>query len=290
MKHIFIVNPTSGVGKYQTVIDFVEQYFLDKEDSYEIRMTEYVGHATEIASEYDLSHALYSVGGDGTSHEVINGMQEGVSLGIIPVGTGNDFWRNYDLDLTLETIIEKTINGTVEKIDLGLVNGEKFLNCAHLGFDAQVNLEVNEFRAKWFPRIFMYGMFAIKGLLFKKTIKLDLTVDGIVSSYDALMATFMNGKYYGGGFKSAPRAELNDGLLEVCVVKNVSRTQIIRLLPIYYKGNHLEKPVLDYFRTDRVRVQSKEVMIFGVDGELIKGNDFEISIIKQALYLRKPIK
>ena len=107
MKHVFIVNPTSGVGKYQVVIDYVKDYFEDKEDNYEIRITEYVGHATEIAREYDVSHVLYSVGGDGTSHEIINGMQEGVSLGIIPVGTGNDFFRNFDLDLPLEKIIEK---------------------------------------------------------------------------------------------------------------------------------------------------------------------------------------
>lgn len=290
MKHVFIVNPTSGVGKYQVVIDYVKDYFEDKEDNYEIRITEYVGHATEIAREYDVSHVLYSVGGDGTSHEIINGMQEGVSLGIIPVGTGNDFFRNFDLDLPLEKIIEKTINGKVYKVDVGVVNGDKFLNFVSIGFDVQINLAVNEFRVKWFPRIFIYGIFAVRELLFKKTILIDMIENGIKESKEVLLVTFMNGKFYGGGFKAAPRAELDDGLLEICVVNNVTRLQLLRLLPIYHKGNHLDEPILDYHRTNQIRVQSKKETIFAIDGELIRGNDFDISIMKQELLLRVPSK
>ncbi len=290
MKHVFIVNPTSGVGKYQVVIDYVKDYFEDKEDNYEIRITEYVGHATEIAREYDVSHVLYSVGGDGTSHEIINGMQEGVSLGIIPVGTGNDFFRNFDLDLALEKIIEKTINGKVHKVDVGVVNGDKFLNFVSIGFDVQINLAVNEFRVKWFPRIFIYGIFAVRELLFKKTILIDMIENGIKESKEVLLVTFMNGKFYGGGFKAAPRAELDDGLLEICVVNNVTRLQLLRLLPIYHKGNHLDEPILDYHRTNQIRVQSKKETIFAIDGELIRGNDFDISIMKQELLLRVPSK
>lgn len=285
MNHVFIVNPVSGSGRYTKVLSIVQTYFKDKEGSFELRFTEGVGHATKIASEYfDHDTVLYSVGGDGTSHEILNGLNEGVSLAIIPVGSGNDFWRNIDYEGSLEDVVIATIEGHNLLIDVGVANGRKYLNSANIGFDAMVNLAVNKFRFEWFPRKFIYAIFAIKSLIRKHTV--DFSIDGV--KHSALLASFMNGRWYGGGFMSAPRASLTDGLLDVCIVKDISRRRILSLFPVYYKGKHLDLDVLTYSKLKSFKISSDSEIVYGLDGEIFFDRSISFSILASGLSLRVP--
>lgn len=289
MKHIFIVNPTSGNGQYVEVIAQIKAFFKDV-SLYEIVMTEYAGHAQEIAERYADAEAyrLYSVGGDGTAHEVLNGLHDGVGLGLIPAGSGNDFIRNLHPKVKFDTIIQDIVGGTIEQIDYIKFNDMKQLNCTNVGLDADINKGVNESNIRRIPRKFLYGLFALKSLIKKDTVSIKITHDGVSSDHEVLLATFMNGRYYGGGFQSAPLANLQDGLLDVTLIEDVSRLRILRLLPIYFQGKHIGIDVVTNFRTTKIEVQSSKPIQVGCDGELEERTEFKLEVVPAGLHLIIP--
>ncbi|HQB32965.1 MAG TPA: acylglycerol kinase family protein, partial [Erysipelotrichaceae bacterium] len=134
MKHIFILNPTSGKGKSLRFVPVIENYFRNKDKEYEIIYTEYPGHATEIAQRYNEKDnvILYSVGGDGTANEMLAGLDLNVRISVIPGGTGNDFFKSIDLNKrTDEEIIRAVVEGEDMDIDFGVLNGKtRFINIA----------------------------------------------------------------------------------------------------------------------------------------------------------------
>lgn len=287
MKHIFIVNPASGNGQYKKIIKQIEQVFSERDD-YEIIMTEYPKHAQEIAARFDRNHRLYCIGGDGTAHEVINGVQDGVQVGFIPAGSGNDFLRNLIPKVNVDSIITDIIEGDSILIDIIQFNDKKQLNCANIGLDTDVNQMVNDSTLTLFPRKFLYMLYALKALILKKSTTITIECDGVIKEHEILLATFMNGQYYGGGFRAAPLANLQDGMFDVTLVQNISRLRILRLLPIYFKGRHLGIDVITNYQTSCIKVSSPTEVLMGCDGEteIIKG--FELSVIPNGLSLILP--
>lgn len=287
-KHVFIINPTSGTGEYQEILDLIKENFAGSELNYEIRKTEYVTHATEIAKEYTGEVVLYSVGGDGTAHEILNGISPEVEMAIIPVGTGNDFWRMIDYKGTLKDILYKTIQGKAIDIDVGLANGRRFLNCANIGFDAEVNKRVNNVHQDFVPRSIVYLYAALRELVRYKAIDVEIELDGVKTKHNILLSSFMNGKWYGGGFMSAPKADLTDRKLDVCIVEDMPANKILSVIPKYYKGTHLDLKEVSYRQVSKIRIRSKEKIIIGNDGELFEFDDIEIRIDPNTLKLRLP--
>ncbi|CAM3619680.1 diacylglycerol kinase family protein [Erysipelothrix urinaevulpis] len=287
-KHVFIINPASGVGRYRDVLSWIEEYFYDSKEEYEIRYTEYIGHASEVAQEYHGDVILYAVGGDGTAHEVLNGINEGVEMAVIPVGTGNDFWKMIQYDKDLRSVLFDTIEGEVREIDIGLANGRKFLNCANLGLDAEVNKYVNSIRHPLFPRKIIYIFAAFKELVKYKPIEIEVEINGSIEKHRIILSSFMNGKWYGGGFKSAPLAQLDDQKLDVCLIEDIPLRRIWGLVPKYYRGKHLDIPEVTYQQVSSVRLKSETFITLGCDGELFEYDDISISIAPDRLKFRIP--
>lgn len=288
MKHIFIINPISGNRKYKDVIKWIEDYFTNESDKYEIHITQYPGHAKEIASQFKGEYILYAVGGDGTANEVLNGMDFECQLALIPSGTGNDFYRNISSEKDIAKILDLTVNGTVKKVDIGKASNVYFMNCLNLGIDARVNLRVNEARHGMIPRKLSYAFYALVEVFQKYAQPIQVEFNGKSISSNALLASFMNGKWYGGGFKSGPLADLTDGYLEMSVVKDMPRWKILTVLPKYFLGNHLNLDVVTYERVQNVRVSSKELIVMGVDGEVFKDYNVDIEMLAGKLNLRVP--
>mgnify|MGYP001426147672 FL=1 len=141
MKHLFIVNPAAGKGKTLNCITQIENFFKKSKASYCIEVTEKPGHSTNIVKKHlqGGKTRVYSVGGDGTLNEILNGMIGSVgSLGIIPKGSGNDFIKSIDISYKSGDIMERTIKGREVPVDIGRVNGRYFINIASVGFDAEV--------------------------------------------------------------------------------------------------------------------------------------------------------
>lgn len=287
-KHVFIINPASGTGKYQKILKLIEDNFVDSKLDYEIRKTEYEKHAIEIAQEYRGDVVLYSVGGDGTAHEILNGIHPEVEMAIIPVGTGNDFWRMIDYKDSLKEILYNTIEGKTIEVDVGLANGRRFLNCANVGLDAEVNRRVNNVRLDWVPRGLVYLYAALRELRFYKPIDVEIDLDGVKSNHKLLLSSFMNGKWYGGGFKSAPHANITDRKLDVCLVEEMPMSKILKVIPKYFKGEHLALEEVTYQQVSAIRIKSDEKIIIGNDGELFEFDDIEIKVDPNTLKLRIP--
>jgi len=294
MKHIFIINPAAGKGKSLELIPFIEECFKDKAEELAIRVTEYPGHATEIAKEYSSFEKcrLYSVGGDGTVNEIVNRMAETESsIGVIPTGSGNDFIRSFQAEFDIKDMIVSTINGEERSIDFARVNDKYFINISSIGFDADVGLNVDKF--KKMPGITgsMAYLFSIIYTIFKKRIcNIKIDIDGKKMDLKVLLAAVANGKYYGGGFMPTPDAKLDDGLLDICLVTEMSRIQILSLFPKYMKGLHTHLKQVSIFTGKKIKIESKDTISLNVDGEIVSARTINFEILENAIKVIFPVR
>ena len=180
MKHLFIINPKAGKGKAITFIKEIKDYFKNKEE-YFIETTEREGHATSLVREYVASndYRVYSIGGDGTLNEVLNGIiGSNSSLAVIPAGTGNDFIKSIIENRNHKDILRRTIEGSEEFMDLGKINKKYFINIASIGFDAAVTQNARYLKQKPFLSGKLAYLLSIFLTMYKfKGIDVDILID-----------------------------------------------------------------------------------------------------------------
>lgn len=292
MKHIFIINPTSGRGRAYQQVSIIEEVFKNRLDSFEIIVTEHQGHATEIARRYRHSDAvtLYAVGGDGTAYEVLNGLQDQVPMAIIPAGTGNDYYRMVGYqEKSLKKLIQDTIDGREVNVDYGLANDRRFLNMMALGLDAETNQVAQDIGKKLpIPRSLVYAISALAVIVRPKKLDIQLKINKQVINRKVLLIAIMNGRWYGGGFQPTPEASIQDGLFDVCIVDDLPVHKIIKLLPSYYKGTHVNEKVVQFFRSDTLEIMTRKLSAVSCDGETSKQDTIIFRLIKDGLVLRVP--
>jgi len=284
MKHLFIVNPAAGKGRAVEQIPEIERVCEKYGLEYEIVKTESPGHATQIAASHQDSEEplrIYSVGGDGTLNEVLNGVAGSKnSLAAIPCGSGNDFIRSIVGPRIPENITEATILGTEQAIDYMKANHSCSINISSLGFDAEVVYQTRLF--KKFPFIsgeFAYVLGILAAVIACKNHRMEVLVDGTtVFSGKTLLVAVGNGKYYGGGMLALPDAIIDDGLLAVCHVQKASRLKILRLFPRYMKGLHGTLKEVSFHTGRKVEIIADRLIPMNIDGELFlaEGAVFEI--------------
>ena len=289
MKYWFIVNPVSGKGKFATrVCDMIRSYSERTDLSYEICMTECRGDATRIAREICELHpeekVIFACGGDGMVSEVTSGIAGygAVTLGVIPAGTGNDFVRSFRYP-KLFTSLEAQMAGEVVSIDAIHYTGDDgldaySLNILNMGFDCFV-VACTE-HAKKLPLVASssaYYVGILMALAKKPGLIGEISVDGEpFEPFDLMFLLAANGRFYGGGYYPAPYALLNDGKIDLCRVKNVSRIELLRLLDSYKKGTFLNLPriieseIAEYRRCERFTVRFPALTGVCGDGEIDK--------------------
>lgn len=287
MKHIFIINPKAGKGRALQLIPYIKKYFEDKADEVIIRVTEYAGHATEIAKGYSSVEEcrIYSVGGDGTVNEVVNGIVGTQSaLGVIPLGSGNDFIRSITPTYDINSILQSTINGVEKYIDLAKANDKYFINISSIGFDADVVFNADKF--KKVPGItgsMAYVISIIYTILKKKISKIKINIDDKEIELNALLVAIANGRFYGGGMLAAPEAKLDDGLFDICLISEVGRFKILRLFPKYIKGQHGQLKEVQFLRGKKVKIKSNEELRLNIDGEIFSCCTIAFEIIESGI-------
>lgn len=281
MKFVFVINPISGKNQYQNVVDIIKIYAKTHADfDYDLVLTEYTGHAKQIAANYpDAQHCCFvACGGDGTLNEVLNGLQDGATLAQIPIGSGNDFFKMLGYDYSdLESLVISTIEGKVVNIDYGRVNNERFINSCNMGLDADVLIEFDKNRGK-IPNRFLYAYSILKTIQKPKAhinyIENHLTNEKFEE--DMMLLTVMNGKYYGNGYTPTPFAEIQDGLFDICWAEKMSVPRIVSLLSKYKKGKHTNQKRVHFLKTNHLTISSKEPLRYGLDGELKESYKIEI--------------
>ncbi len=287
MKHFFIVNPVAGKGKAMKLVPDIIEQCKARNYNYNIVDTGYPGHATEIAKQASDTKAcrIYSVGGDGTLNEVLNGIAGSSSvLGVIPCGSGNDFIKSIIGSAIPDNILTATIEGKEKLIDYASVNNKYFVNISSVGFDAEVAYQTGHF--KKLPLIsgkMAYILGILTTILICKNHHMELKLDNETISGKSLLIAAGIGKYYGGGIFALPDAEIDDGLFDICHVDAMSRFKILRLFPQYMKGLHGNIKGVHLFKSKRVEIRSENPIPLNRDGEIILTDKAVFEIFPKSL-------
>lgn len=303
MKHIFVVNPAAGKGKnIPSLLASISYACEDLKVEYDIYHTHEAGDATVYVSEKckqnpDEKFRFYACGGDGTLSEVLNGAvgHDNAEIAVIPAGTGNDFVKTFRHPEYFTTI-QKQILGTAEKIDLLKYNDRYSLNIINVGFDCDVVVEVAKIKRKSFvpsKLAYIMGIAAVfvkpLGKRFKVTID-----DNECIEKKFMLCAMANALYYGGGFKAAPLAQLDDGYMDLCLVDRVSRADFIRIIPKYKSGQHVDEngkskyPFVRYQKCKKVVIESETTIGVCGDGEVSPANKVVVEIIPNAIAFSIP--
>lgn len=292
-----IVNPIAGAGrtakKWPQIMGLLQSVGL----RFEHDLTEAPGHARELAKSavkkgYQL---VVSVGGDGTINEVVNGLYDSgnladVMLGIISTGTGSDYIRTIGIPRAyqeacqcLKSPRKSTVDvGVVEYLSGGQMMQRLFVNFAGLGFDAEiVKTTTQKYKALNSTASYLTGLFT--AFLFYRNKEVTLSVDGEAVERKVCAILVSNGKYGGGGMFAAPDADLTDGLLDVLVIGDLSKPDLLWSLPRVYRGTHLTHPKVTMKRAREIEIQSAEVMFLQADGELLGGLPARFYVLPAAL-------
>lgn len=287
MKHLFIINPAAGKGRTVKLIPGITEYCSSRDYRYEIVTTDYPGHATEIAKQKSDEEPcrIYSVGGDGTLNEVLNGMAgSSSSLAVIPGGSGNDFIKSIIGNRIPDNILAATIEGTERLIDYARVNDKYFINISSVGFDAEVAYQTVHF--KKLPLVsgkLAYILGILSTIAICKNHHMELILDDEVVSGKTLLIAAGIGRYYGGGVFALPDAEIDDGLFDICYVEAQSRFNILRLFPQYIKGLHKTIRGVHMYRSKRVEIRAERPIPLNRDGEIILTDKAVFEIFPKSL-------
>ncbi|WP_059171444.1 diacylglycerol kinase family protein [Bacillus sp. FJAT-27445] len=285
----FIVNPKAGNGRCLAIWKKVEKRLKSLHIPYRAFFTEYRGHAIELSREAvkltaGRNAVVAAVGGDGTAHEVLNGIGHSgsVAFGFIPAGSGNDFSRGYKIASDPIEAMEDLLRnqGVTETLtDCGSLSlncrTTLFINNAGAGFDALVSKKANESRIKSiFNRIslgkLVYVYILLKELITYKRTTIRLTIDGRDHIFDqAWFVTVSNQPFYGGGMIISPKAKPDDGELDVTVVHHLSKKKLLLVFISVFWGKHIHFKEVHTFRGRVVSVQTSFPIHFHADGEYL---------------------
>jgi diacylglycerol kinase (ATP) len=265
-----IANPASGRGAGAVRLRSALEILRARGIHPRALPTERPGHAIELARTAAAEGAdlVIALGGDGTVRDVVEGLGDGdLALGIVPGGTGNDLARSLGIPRELEPALRTAVEGGERRLDVWLWSDTPFLNVVGLGLDAAVARAVNErFRRLKGTAAYVAALAAtLPGF---RPFALSLQWPEGEWSGRAWLAAFANARCYGGGMQIAPAAVPDDGLLDVIVVEDVSKLELLRQFPGIFSGRHVKHPRVRSFRVSRVEVEAEEQAVT-VDGELI---------------------
>lgn len=296
MKHLFVVNPIAGGRDASAEIrGSVERAFRRREDPFEVYVTSAPHDATEkvrqeAASAQELR--VYACGGDGTFNECVCGAAElpNVAVCPFPTGTGNDFCRMFGSDAELFRNLDLLLSGTVRPIDLIACNGSYSANICSVGIDARIGNDVHRYSS--LPLVGGAGGYIISAIV--------NAVKGIATGmhvrcgdYDSTakfsLICACNGRFYGGGFNPSPDAMLDDGLLDIYIVKKVSLLTFARCVGKYAAGHADDFPqFITHLRGTELSIDFEREDVVNLDGECLRAMSVNMKLLPKALKLIVP--
>jgi len=287
---LFIVNPISGGNRFINIMTRILERIVKKCDcDYDIRLTEYPGHATEMAqlAEQEGFDIVAAVGGDGTVNEVATGLvNTSISLGIIPRGSGDGLARGLNLPLLLRPAIRAVCLGPPCQIDVGRIEDRYFFATSGMGFDAVVGKLFSEGNIRG-PLPYFY--ISVREFINYKPQEFILQFNNQELKVKALILAVANTNQFGNGAMIAPMAKPDDGLLDVCIIKDIGILQAFRHLPKLFTGKLIKTSYYEFYHTSRIKIIRPELAPIHVDGEPIDGNkELHISILPKALSVILP--
>lgn len=290
MKHLFIINPAAGSrDRTEAYKKKIREAFQGSEEEYRVEVSKAPGDCCRLAREAAESgeeYRIYACGGDGTLNEVAAGAAgfSNAAVTVFAGGSGNDFVKLFS-DRDAFRDLERLLDCQEVTFDLMKVNGDICLNIASVGLDARIGTDVSNY--KRIPLLQGFRAYAastvinvIRGISEHYVIKINgQTIDG-----QQTMICACNGRYYGGGFNPVPTADPTDGILDVLVVRKVSRLQVLGVVGKYKAGRYKELPhLMTHYRTDKVEILCDKPTPVNLDGELRTWQDVTITVAEEKL-------
>lgn len=275
---IIIVNPALDRRKRKRILNLVEQTLLQQSVLFKIFNTEW-------PEEINRYKEIWLIGGDGTLNYLLNYYRDiSIPIAIFKGGTGNDFaWRLYG-NLTVSKQIDRILSGSPRLVDAAMCNGRIFINGAGIGFDGEVLRAINTVR-----RIgghAGYLLIVLRKLFTFREKHFAITFQNKVIKGRYLLVMITNSSRTGGGFLVAPTARIDDGKLDLILCKPLSIFKRLSSLPIIEKGDHLEKDFIYHQHVTKLSVESTDIVYAQIDGELIEGKSFEITVMPNRYWFK----
>lgn len=286
-----IFNPNAGGGKGRKLFPLLREKLLQRQIPFHLQCSKSAEHATHLARQAQREgyNLIVSCGGDGTAHHVLQALVGSNSvLGLIPLGTGNDFSINLAIDDDLDSACDLLLKGRARRIDVLQVNSTHYIGgVGGVGFDSEVNAIFNKLSRVLRGRA-AYVLPVLFKILTYRPKEISLRMDNETLKRPALMVAFGNIKSYGKGMQITPLSEPDDGLLDICWIDPLKKIRLLRFFPTVFSGEHLDLPEVHYFRSRMAQVESQVPMDLYGDGERICQTPFTLRVIPLALRVLVP--
>lgn len=274
MKHVFIINSYTIKDK-EKIINKINNYCINNNINYIIEINNDNYSTEDIIDKYiDSKNIIIAVGGDGAINRILNKIVNTDNiLGIIPYGTGNDFYKSIKIEL----------NDIYNEIDIVKINDKYFINTACFGIDADVANNKDLIKSKWIPKKQKYNI----GLLYSyfkykcRDLEVYINNEELKSMYTTIAVC--NGKYYGSGFMIAPLSNLQDGLIDVYIAEKLNKLRMINLIIKLKNGKHENSSYIRKIMTDKLIIKSEDKIKCNIDGECLEDKVFNIELIKKGI-------
>jgi diacylglycerol kinase (ATP) len=267
-RYLFIVNPAAGRGRTKRLLPYIEFLIKELDIPYDIRLTSAPGEATDIAKRgiAEGFEFIVAVGGDGTTHEVVNGIIDSpATLGVISTGGGNDFPKAANIPLDVPRAVETLKKGRIRKLDVGLFAEQYFVNGLGIGLDGEVSHRYK--RMKYLRGELGYLWGAINAALGFRGFETEIITQEWSYIGRVLLAGASNGPFQGGNFKLAPQARVDDGLLDIHIVQEMPRIKRLINMPKVRHGKHLHLKGVHIRQSTWIEIRTEESLPAHMDGE-----------------------
>lgn len=289
MKILYVINPIAGGGRAQPIWERL--CAAHPEIREHACMTRAPQEAETLAAQAESRgyEGVVAVGGDGTLHEVINGIYRTgakLAVGHIPCGTGNDFARSYGLPRDPEAAWRNLTQGRAVPIDLGMIGDRVFINVAGFGFDAAVAAEVAKRTVGSKGRGALPYLIAVLKLL--RTYRpqpMTVSIDGEQTELPIFFGAIGNGSTYGGGMRICPTALCDDGTFHVCLAGDFTPIEALANLLKVFWGGHISHAKCTYRTAREVTIEGPPDVLVHADGQMIGGLPISFRILPQAIRL-----
>lgn len=286
-----IYNPAAGRGRAKRRADEVAAYLRGRGAIVDVHATTSSADLTRAAAASSAGSCdrVVVCGGDGTVHFAIREFDlDRGTLAVIPLGSGDDFARVTSIPRKLEAACDTVLDGTVREIDVALANGTRYVGVAGLGFDSEVAAFANR-NAKFLrgSAVYLYAILRVLSRFTPHRVRIT-TGDGMRAE-EIMFAVVGNTRQYGGGIRIVPNAEVDDGVLDYCIVHRTSRFQLLKTLPRAYTGSHVKNPFVETGRGREFHFESARPLEVYADGELVTTTPVTFGLEKGKLKLMVPM-
>ena len=282
MKYIFVINSFTLKDEINEVIHRIKDFCVKNNMEFEVEINNEDNSTEDIVKKYKkCGYTIVAVGGDGMINRVLNTLVgTNNTLGFIPCGTGNDFYRS----------VSKEMKNEIEECDVIKINDRYFINVACFGIDADVANNKGLIKSKIIPKSQRYNVSVINSFLKYEPRHFILKINNEEIEGDFATVAVCNGGYYGSGYNISPNFKLNNGLIDVYAVEDDNKFNIMKMILSMKKGKHEKYKKVHKFQTNRLTIISNKEISSNIDGEELESKKFNIEVKgKIKIYINKEL-